>query len=98
MRLLPLFEHIGWIGFMLAVHHRMMISAKQNQILGRVQLFFGKTGFSSWTIFTNCINVAYVSNDECVRFLSGWLNEIVCAVRVCTLVSAQSEQDFQCRG
>ena len=88
MCLLPLLEHIGRIGFRLAVHQSMMIPTKQNQILGRIQIFFGKLGLSSRASFTDRINVAYVTRYDSVRLSRSGLNESGSAFWVCTLVSA----------
>jgi hypothetical protein len=73
----------------------MMIAAKKNQIIGRIKLFFCKSGLSPWTICTDCINMAYVSDDESVRLFSSGFNKSVCAFWICTLVSAESKKHLQ---
>ena len=96
MALLPPSEHFSRVGFMLAVHHCMMIAAKQEKVVRRVQFILRKAWFSPWAIGADCIDVTYVSSNERVGVLGSRLNECICACWMCTLIPAQCEQDLQC--
>ena len=81
---------------MLTVHQGMMIGAKQKEVVGCIQFILGESWFSPWTIWTDRIDVTNVSDDDMVGFFGSVRNQSVSTFWVCTFVSAQGEQDFQC--